>query len=78
MVQLTEVDEIREALQRGTLVLPGAEGYQRSLFAPCPEAGHRSHVYRTESSREAITRVIFRCPACGRQFDAPPEQMSAR
>lgn len=78
MAQLTEVDQIRQALQRGALVIPGPEGYQRSFFAPCPEDGHASPVYRTDRSREAISRVIFRCPACGRQFDAPPEQMSAK
>jgi hypothetical protein len=78
MAQLIEVDPIRQALQRGALVIPGPDGYQRSLFAPCPEDGHASPVYRTDRSREAIIRVIFRGPVCGRQFDAPPEQMSTK
>ena len=77
MAELMVADQIRQALERGTLLVTDAQGYQQSFFARCPN-GHDAPVYRTEKSREAISRVIFRCPVCGVQFDASPEQMTLK
>lgn len=76
--QRTSVDEIRNAFQRGSITVPGPEGYHLSLFAACPDDGHESMLYRTDRAGGAITRAVFRCPACGRQFEASPERISAK
>jgi len=55
-----------------------ASGFYHFLYAHCPSDGQESPVYRTEKAGEAITRVIFRCAACGKQFDAKPGEMFFR
>ena len=71
-----DVEKIKQALATGRLsVLDPATGYQRSIHARCPVHGEASSVYRIEKSGEAIVRAVFRCPLCGRQFDAKPEDM---
>ena len=74
-----EMEEIKGALAHGRLTaLDVKTGYEKSLRARCPHDGHESLVYRTEKMGESISRVIFRCGQCGRQFDATPEQMTLR
>lgn len=71
--------QIKAALLAGRLaVTDPATGYQRSLHAPCPRDRHECGVYRIERSGEQITRVVFRCPICGDQFDGNLKTMFLR
>lgn len=72
------VDLITQTLARGSLTVREENGYVRSLFASCQADGSYAPVYRVEKAGETIARVIFRCPECGTQFDAPPEEMTLR
>ncbi len=77
--QTSELEKIKQMLSAGQLtVRDPATGYHRALYTHCPEDGYDSSVYRIERSGEAITRVIFRCPICGTQFDTVPEKMFIR
>jgi len=75
----SDLKQIKLALSAGRLsIVDPATGYQRSFCARCPSDGQDSSVYRTDTSRQAITRVVFRCPICGRQFDAAPKDIFLR
>lgn len=75
----SELKQIKQALSVGRLsVVDPAIGYQRSFCARCPTDGQESSVYRTDRSGQAITRVVFRCPICGRQFDAAAKDIFLR
>ena len=69
---------IQQALVRGVFQVPDAQGFQRFILARCPNEGKESPVYRTETSGAALSRVIFRCPVCGQQFEAAADQMLLR
>ena len=76
MAQGSDLSKIKQALAAGRLTVPDpATGYHRSLYARCPHDREESSVYRIEKTGEAITRVVFRCPECSRQFDAAPRGM---
>ena len=78
MTERTELQRIEEALAAGRLSVADDSGYLHFLYARCPSDGQESPVYRTEKAGEAITRVIFRCSVCSKQFDAKPADMFFR
>lgn len=78
MANTTVNARIRQSLERGSLTVREESGYVRSLLAQCEHDGAYAPVYRIEKAGETIARVIFRCPGCGNQFDASPEQMILR
>lgn len=80
MTAKSELEQIREALENGKLSIPDEEGYRRFIFARCPSDGQEASVYMVERSggKDTITRVVFRCPVCGRWFDSSPEEMALR
>ncbi len=79
MAKESELHRIKEMLSRGQLSIPDpVTGFHRSLYARCPKRRHGSPVHRTERSGIAITRVVFRCPICGEDFDAGVDRMFLR
>jgi len=75
----SETEQIQKALAAGQLsVLDSATGYHRSMYAHCPKDNHDAPVWRTERSGQPISRLVFRCPACGTEFDAKPDGMFLR
>lgn len=79
MPKRSDLKEIKLALSAGRLsVADPATGYQRSFCARCPKDGNDSSVYRTDKSGQAVTRVVFRCPICGNQFEAAPKDIFLR
>jgi hypothetical protein len=79
MQQQSELEQIKQALSQGRLTVPDSTtGYQRSLYARCPGDGKDSYICRIERFRESITRVVFCCTVCGKEFDAGPESMLLR
>jgi len=79
MGQATDTGRIKQMLSAGHLSVADPDtGYLRSLYACCPGDGNDAPAHRVDRSRESITRVIFRCPACGGQFDVPADKMFLR
>ena len=75
----SETEQIEKALTAGQLrVLDSGTGYHRSMYAHCPKDSRDASVWRTERSGQAISRVVFRCPTCGTEFDAKPAEMFLR
>jgi hypothetical protein len=77
MAKKNDLELIKQALSAGRLDVPDkTTGYHRSLYARCPRDKSASLVHRIDrSAEEGITRVVFRCPICGKQFDVTPEKM---
>jgi len=79
MTRSSDVEKIKQALLSGRLTIPDpATGYHRSLYARCPLDGKESPVGRIERSASAITRVVFDCPLCDKQFGDAPAEMILR
>lgn len=78
MANTAVLDLITQSLARGSLTVREEDGHVRSLFASCQADGSHAPVYRVEKAGDTIARVIFRCPRCGGQFDAAPEEMTLR
>jgi hypothetical protein len=77
----SEVEQIRHMLSLGHLFIADpVTGYHRSPYAHCPNDGSDSSVTHVDRSgwAKSITRVVFHCPVCSRQFDAGPEDMFLR
>ncbi len=71
------VAAVREALDAGRLTVPDPEtGFHHSIFAVCPHDGTHAPVRRVvRGARGAITQVTARCPQCGTEVAAPPEEL---
>lgn len=71
---------IREALAAGRLSVADPEsGFQHSMYAACPHDGTHAEVRRiVRGGRGAITQVMARCPVCGAEFVATPEELHLR
>jgi hypothetical protein len=79
MSPASDLEQIKQMLSAGQLTVPDpATGYHRALYARCPRDRHDSAVYRIDRSAESITKVVFRCPICSRQFETIPEKMFLR
>jgi hypothetical protein len=64
-----ETGAIKQALESGQLSVTDATGYRRYIHAPCPKDRSASPVLRHERAGQPITRLVFRCPVCGTQFE---------
>ena len=69
MIAKGETSAIRRALESGQLSVMDATGYRRYVHAPCPSDRSASPVLRHERAGQSITRLVFRCPVCGTQFE---------
>jgi hypothetical protein len=78
MVARSKTETIRKALEAGQLFVTAKTGYRRFIYASCPNDGNASPVCRQERSGQAFTRLLFRCPICGTQFESPTESLSLR
>lgn len=78
MVSRGKTKHIRKALEAGRLFVPDETGYRRFIYAHCPNDGNASTVCRQEKSGQAFTRLLFRCPICGTQFESPVESLFLR
>ena len=68
---------VREALAAGRLTVPDpTTGFHHPLYATCPKDGGRAPVRRVvRGARGAITQVTARCPRCGAEVTAAPEDL---
>ena len=73
----SEVAAVREALAAGRLTVPDPEtGFHHAMYAVCPHDGTHAPVRRVERrARGAITQVTARCPRCGAEVVAAPEEL---
>jgi hypothetical protein len=78
MVARNKTKTIRKALKAGQLFVTDKTGYRRIIYASCPNDGNASPVCRQERSGQALTRLLFRCPICGTQFESPVESLFLR
>jgi hypothetical protein len=79
MAKGKELQQIKQALARGRLtIMDPATGYHQNLYAHCPVDHVDASVYRVDRSGVPITRVIFRCSICGKEFEAGPRAMFIR
>jgi hypothetical protein len=67
-------DAVLQALAAGRLtVADPATGYQRSMYARCPNDGALVPIRRVvRGPGGAITEVRMRCSSCGQEFSPPP------
>jgi hypothetical protein len=72
-----EAAAVREALAAGRLFVPDTEsGFQHAMYAVCPADGTHAAVRRiVREARGSITAVTARCPSCGSEFTATPEEL---
>jgi hypothetical protein len=71
---------VREALAAGRLTVPDPEsGFHHPMYAVCPRDGAHAPVRRVvRGARGAITEVTARCPRCGAEMIAAPEELRLR
>jgi hypothetical protein len=71
---------VRGALADGRLTVPDPEtGFHHPMYATCPSDGAHAQVRRVvRGSRGAIIQVTARCPQCGTEFTAAPEELHLR
>ncbi|MBE0481359.1 MAG: hypothetical protein IBX68_10325 [Dehalococcoidia bacterium] len=70
--------EIKRALESGRLFVADHDGYRRFIYSRCPNDGNDAPVYRQDRSGQAYTRLVFRCPICGTEFESPVKSMFLR
>jgi hypothetical protein len=77
---LRDPEAVKSALHAGQLTVTDPEtGYHRSMYAACPTEGHDAPVYRiVREHGNEIAEVVVRCPICGNQFAAKPEDIYLR
>jgi hypothetical protein len=73
----SEVAAVRAALAAGRLTVPDPEtGFHHAMYAVCPHDGAHAPVRRVvRGARGAITHVTARCPQCGAEVVAAPEEL---
>ena len=77
MEGMSEVAAVRDALAAGRLTVPDPNtGYHHPMYAVCPNDGAHAQVRRVvRGAQGAITQVTVRCPQCGAEITAAPEQL---
>ena len=77
MASTDDVAAVREALMAGRLSVPDPDsGFHHSMYAVCPNDGDHAQVRRVvRGPRGSITEVTVRCPRCGLEFAAAPEEL---
>jgi len=78
MAATTDTARIKRALETGQLFVTEATGFRRFIYARCPKDRKDSPVCRQEKSGQALSRLIFRCPICGTEFERPVKSMFLR
>ena len=75
-----EVLTVKGALAAGRLTVPDPEtGFHHPMYAVCPNDGEHAPVRRVvRGARGAITEVTARCPRCGAEVVAAPEELHLR
>jgi hypothetical protein len=70
-------DIVLQALAAGKITVPDpATGYQRSIYAKCPNDGEEVTIRRiVRGSGGAITEVAMRCTRCGHEFTPAPDSL---
>ncbi len=71
-----DTDAVRRALAADHLFVPDERtGYQRSMYADCPN-GHAAGVHRiVRMHQPEIAEVTMRCATCSAEFNAPVESI---
>jgi hypothetical protein len=49
--------------------------YRYSLTAKCPGDGEYADVARFEKAGHSLTRVVFSCASCTKEFEVPKSEM---
>ena len=78
MAAKSDAARIKRALETGQLFVTEQTGFKRFIYARCPKDRNDSPVYRQEKSGQALSRLIFRCPICGTEFERPVNSMFLR
>ena len=80
MESTSEAAAVREALAAGRLTVADPEtGFHHLIYAVCPHDGVQVPVRRVvRGPRGAITQVAARCPRCGTEVTAAPEDLHLR
>jgi hypothetical protein len=80
MESTSEAAAVREALAAGRLTVPDPEtGFHHPIYAVCPHDGVHVPVRRVvRGPRRAISQVTARCPRCGTEITAAPEDLHMR
>ncbi len=80
MASTDEVAAVREALVAGRLTVPDPDsGFHHPMYAVCPNDGDHAQVRRVvRGAGGSITEVTVRCPRCGVEFVAGPEELHLR
>lgn len=78
MVSKGETKRIKKALEMGQLFIADETGYRRFIYARCPNDKNASPIWQQEKYGQAFTRLLFRCPMCGTQFECPVESLFLR
>jgi hypothetical protein len=70
-------DMVLQALAAGRITVPDpTTGYQRSIYAKCPNDGEEVTIRRiVRGSGGAITEVAMRCTRCGHEFTPAPTSL---
>jgi hypothetical protein len=73
-------EALKRALAAGQITVPdSATGYQRSMYADCPNDGQAAGICRVVREHGGeITAVTMRCSTCGTEFSAPVESLYLR
>jgi hypothetical protein len=71
---------VRAALEAGRLTVPDPKsGFQHPMYATCPHDGTHASARRiVRDARGAITEVTAKCPQCGAEITAAPEELRLR
>jgi hypothetical protein len=67
---------IKKALESGQEFIIDEGDRHRFIYAPCPNDGNPCSVHRINKSRQVLTRIVFLCPVCEKQFESPVESLS--
>ena len=80
MEGISESAAISDALAVGRLTVPDPKtGFQHPMYAVCPNDGTHAPVRRVERGAQGtITHVTARCPQCGMEIAAAPEDLHLR
>lgn len=73
----SEAAAVRDALAAGRLDVPDPKsGFHHAMYAVCPADGTHAPLRRiVRGAQGAITQVTARCPRCGNEFTATPEEI---
>jgi len=76
MKPVKDIEKVKRMFSQGqTTITDRASGYKYSMVARCPKDGNLATVARTERSGETLSRVIFQCTSCFKQFEASQEEI---